>query len=223
MVCGCHATIGPARRPSNSTLVAETVFALVRAALLLTSSPVDEPVYWAISESPLIDRYARPRCPPRGMTMPESTKPSNRRFRFVKEFPVMASIISASVYTARESAVRSVSRSKTWPEVLTQLAIKTRDERGSIPMESPRCWKVTETPAEWARPSFGTPRGRGTCARWHTVATCRVGWYCSRVQEEAVMWRMCLRNLREGVCVAYLPQSWEGRVEPLVSWGRSLL
>ena len=47
-----HAAIGPARRPSNSTLVAETVFALVRAALLLTSSPVDEPVYWAISESP---------------------------------------------------------------------------------------------------------------------------------------------------------------------------
>ena len=97
--------------------------------------------------------------------MPRSTKPSNRRFRIVTAFPVIHSTISASVYTASESAVRSVKRSRTWPEVWTQLAVKTRDERDSIPMEPPRCWKVTETPAEWARPSFGTPRGYSGCLR----------------------------------------------------------
>ena len=80
-VCGCHATITPARRPSKPTLGAGTGFPLVRATLLLTSSPVDEPVYWAISEDPLIDRYAHPCRPPRGMTMPWPTEPSNRRFR----------------------------------------------------------------------------------------------------------------------------------------------
>ena len=32
--------------------MAGTGFALIRATLLLTSSPADEPVYWAISESP---------------------------------------------------------------------------------------------------------------------------------------------------------------------------